>query len=293
MKNTSKKSKFVILPALATLVLTSVATVTSTAAWFTAARTTSVNANNFIAYDENKGLVISAKEVAGCDISEDGKTVEPNGVLTDASFDFANVWTDLPTDELDEKGNPAQPSEFKKVTDTSLKSGAIDSNRKEVFYAVKWTYTIKLSSQTGTLAKAVDVMFDKSSTFNFTGANTTASAFRIAMVCGTEKFVFSNNTAADEKAKNHIGEGTNDTEKGEVKVFDDSQYIITTSPYNKLTDGASHTNANEYLGTITKATDELTINCTAWYEGTDDAFVSGKTMSTVGATLKFYSRNAA
>lgn len=285
MKNTSKKSKFVILPALATLVLTSVATVTGTAAWFTAARTATVNANNFIAYDENKGLNISATASIGCSIDTDKKTVVPSGVLTDASYDFANVWTDVPNTTTE----GAQPEEFVK-TPTTLKSGAQDKDGKEVFYAIKWSYSIALTNKTGTLAKSVDVMFDLSSVFNTTGDNTTAPAFRIAMECGDNKFVFSNG-AAD--SKSHIGANATNADKGETKSFEDNQYIVPSSTYAKLADGVSHTGANEYLGTIAKSNASLVINCTAWYEGTDPAAISTKTTSTVGATLKFYSRNAA
>ena len=47
MKKNFKKSKFVILPALATLVLTGVASVTGTVAWFTANRAVTVTGNKF------------------------------------------------------------------------------------------------------------------------------------------------------------------------------------------------------------------------------------------------------
>ena len=57
MKKNFKKSKFVILPALATLVLTGVASVTGTVAWFTATRNVSVSGMSFTAKSESNLLI--------------------------------------------------------------------------------------------------------------------------------------------------------------------------------------------------------------------------------------------
>ena len=283
MKKNFKKSKFVILPALATLVLTGVASVTGTVAWFTASRSVQANANSFIAYDESRGLEITATNVIGVSVSEDGKTVTPLGVLTDGSFDFTNVWTDLPNTVTE----GAQPTDFVKAP-TDLKSGAKDENKKDVYYAVQWTYTIGLTKKTGTLAKSLDVMFDLSSTFTGNVENSTATGFRIAMVSQNNSFVFSNGTE-----KKHIVEQSEDKTKGKEADFEAEDYLIHNDSYTYLADDVIHTDSDEYLGTISQADGSVEITCTAWYEGTDSAVVSGKTMSTVGAELKFYSRNAA
>lgn len=70
MKKNLKKSKFVILPALATLVLTSVATVTGTAAWFTASREVSASGMSFTAKSESNLLI------AGDDLTNTAKKNE-------------------------------------------------------------------------------------------------------------------------------------------------------------------------------------------------------------------------
>ena len=61
MKKNFKKSKFVILPALATLVLTGVASVTGTVAWFTATRDVSVSGMSFTAQSESNLLIAGDK----------------------------------------------------------------------------------------------------------------------------------------------------------------------------------------------------------------------------------------
>lgn len=284
MKKNFKKSKFVILPALATLVLTGVASVTGTVTWFTANRAVSVTTGNFTAYDESRGLEIKATAVAGVTIG-DNNVVTPSGVLTDASFDFSNVWTDVPNTENEGEA----PTEFVKAT-TPFKSGSKDESSNEVYYAMQWTYTIGLVNKNGELAKSIDVLFDESSSFNVTTTTgtTTANGFRIAMVSGENKFVFSNGNE-----KKHIGEKTDEATKGEEMTWADADYITATPGYSKLADGVDHKNANEYLGTITNSSDTISIACTAWYEGTDSSVISNNAMSTVGATLKFYSRNAA
>ena len=72
MKKNFKKSKFVILPALATLVLTSVATVTGTAAWFTASREVSASGMSFTAKSESN-LLIAGDELTNTKKQEEGK----------------------------------------------------------------------------------------------------------------------------------------------------------------------------------------------------------------------------
>lgn len=89
MKKNFKKSKFVILPALATLVLTSVATVTGTAAWFTVNRAVTVTGMSFIAKSESNLLIAADTLANGNQLNDSafGSTLNQsiNGTLKPAS----------------------------------------------------------------------------------------------------------------------------------------------------------------------------------------------------------------
>ena len=268
------KSK-VIIPALAMIALTTAASATGTVAWFTANRATTVETGSFVAFDDNRGLRITAANVIGTSV--EGNVVTPLGSLTDGSYDFTKVWTDVARDDGE------QPTAYVEAP-ASLLSGAKDASGNDVYYAVQWTYTIGLTNTTGTLAKSVDVMFDLSSAFANAVANSTAPGFRIAMKCGDEQLVFGNNSATG--ADKHVATASTTANFGDI-------YLTNNASYEKLADGVDHSTADEYLGTIAAANGTLTVNCTAWYEGTDPSVVSANAMSSVTATLKFYARNAA
>ena len=274
MKKNFKKSKFVILPALATLVLTGVASVTGTVAWFTANRAVSVNTGNFNVQDENSSLAITA--TAGNGTSVNGTTVNPTGVLTDASFDLTNVWTDIPSDEAG-----AQPTTFAKVTNADYKTGSTvtsDAGTKDVYYAVDWTYTLTLTTAT---SKNVDLFFDLSSAFSGNVDNDVSDGFRIAFVAGGENIVWGKDSTATHVSSENKADATFAT------------YVTTNTGYVKRNDEAEGaTNASEYLGTFTSTVTSITIKCTAWYEGTDSAVVSGKSATALNANIKFYVRTA-
>ena len=70
MKKNFKKSKFVILPALATLVLTGVASVTGTVAWFTANRAVTVNGMKLKAQASSNLLVASSETSATAKVDD-------------------------------------------------------------------------------------------------------------------------------------------------------------------------------------------------------------------------------
>ena len=275
---TKLKKSAVVIPALARIAVTAAASVSGTVAWFTANRAVSATASTFTAYDDNGSLEITAAAGKGTTVTNN-KNVSVLGDLTDASFDFTNVWTDV----RDDDGNA--PTAFTRVTDASYKTGSTNKANKEVYYAVDWTYTITLTSKT---KDNVDLFFDLSSTFARRAANDTSNGFRIAMVAGEgtskQQLVW-----GVDGVKTHVS--AVDTADSE---FDANEYTQTVSDYSKRADGgAGASNAKEYLGTFTPTSISITITCTAWFEGTDPAVVSGNTRSSLSATRKFYARNAA
>ena len=273
------KKSAVVIPALARIAVTAAASVSGTVAWFTANRAVSATASKFTAYDDNGSLEITAAAGKGTAVTN-SKDVSVLGVLTDASFDFANVWTDV----RDDDGNA--PTAFEKVTDASYKTGSTNKEGKEVYYAVDWTYTITLTSKT---KDNVDLFFDLSSTFTGRTADDTSNGFRIAMVAGEKEESKQKLVWGVDNTKTHVSAADNATSE-----FDANEYTQTISTYSKRADGgADVSNTKEYLGTFTPTSTSIKITCTAWYEGTDLAVVSGNTRSSLSATRKFYARNAA
>ncbi len=279
MKKFKKSS--VIVPALARIAVTATASVSGTVAWFTANRAVSASLNSFTAYDENGSLTITATNIQGTNV--DGTTVTPTGLLTDASFDLTDVWTDVPSDVTS-----AQPTTFKKVSKTDYKTGNSakidDKTTKDVYYAVSWKYTITFTAKSTT---NVNLFFDLSSAFSGVKDNDTSHGFRIAMVADQEENPENIVWGVDD-TKTHVSEVKGATTT--TATFD--TYVQTNPGYTKKSDGAAIDNVDEYLGTFTSTKTAINVTCTAWYEGTDAAVVSRKSMSTLGATMKFYARNA-
>lgn len=115
MKKNFKKSKFVILPALATLVLTGVASVTGTVAWFTANRAVTVS-----------GMAITAKAGSNLLIAGDDLT----SVQQKADSQFASSLTQtINVSEL----APASTVDAKNFfyTDSAKADGSIDTGKYE------------------------------------------------------------------------------------------------------------------------------------------------------------------
>ena len=157
MKKNFKKSKFVILPALATLILTGVASVTGTVAWFTANRAVTASAGNFEARGLNGDFKIQATEGVGTTTTDTaGNTsstvaVADNTLMADASYDINNYV--LYTKVLGEgKNGAASVTGFKAIGNTgnydsldanNLKAGSVTdgSTAKIVYYALTWKYT--------------------------------------------------------------------------------------------------------------------------------------------------------
>ena len=277
---TKLKKSAVVIPALARIAVTAAASVSGTVAWFTANRVVSATAGTFTAYDDNGSLAITATAGKGTTVTN-SKNVSVLGVLTDASFDFTNVWTDV----RDADGNA--PTAFMKVTDANYKTGSTNKANKEVYYAVDWTYTITLTSKTND-DNAVDLFFDLRSEFEGRAADDTSNGFRIAMVAGEGNNKQQLVWGVDE-TKTHVS-----AENNAQALFDANEYTQTVSTYSKRADGgADASNAKEYLGTFTPTSTSINITCTAWYEGTDSAVVSGNTRSSLSATRKFYARDAA
>ena len=296
MKNTSKKSKFVILPALATLVMTSVATVTGTAAWFTAARTTTVTTDAFASVKTTSSLTCSVQGLAnsGIDTNEkDGivKLADSNYKLTHGSYNAqANKSGKLYVAQLNDDANKdnAAVTGYRELGTAEAHSNTIQSGTETVtsnqwkqsennWYGFAWKMTFTYTSSTFG-DESNYLLFDvNSSSFKDADSNkdkvTALPGFRIAFMTGSKFLVVGGDevtTHVTGTAKESIGnfvktDATNANNENYACIND------TTAKFND--DNKAITTSKLNLGEFTKPTagtsSTLTVTCVAWYEGTD------------------------
>lgn len=300
MKKNFKKSKFVILPALATLVLTGVASVTGTVAWFTANRAVSATASSFQANNLNGNFIIKATGVTGLTTTSDTDgtnstvAVDTNALLADASYDITN--DKLYTKLLNDDGTVTNYKEIGAYA--ALNSSApnlagktkVSGTEKNVFYALTWSYTFTYNGTDET--KKTD-LFINTNTAKFSTGDTTptspdaALAFRIGFIGSSNssaKLVLGNNeTKTYVSSTSATGTYTN-------------QYIQAGSYGTGVTadalDGGTNTTRPDYIGTFTPANKSIIVNCIAWFEGTDTTNVANNAaLSAVTANYGFYVRD--
>lgn len=302
MKKNFKKSKFVILPALATLVLTGVASVTGTVTWFTANRAVSATSSSFQANNLTGGFTIKATGTSGLTSSDAGNAttsnvfVDSNALLADASY---NISSDkLFTKILEDDGTIKSYKEIGAYN--ALNSSApnlagktkVGENEKNVFYALTWSYTFTFNGTDQ--SKNTDLFIDtKSAQFTYTAdPNKTADAaiaFRIGFIGNANsnaKIVLGNNdtnsyvsstSATANYSNNYIKAGS----------FGTGVSALTT-------DNGDNTERPDYIRTFTPEAGKntITVNCIAWFEGTDTTNVNNEAaLSAVSARYGFYVRD--
>lgn len=309
MKNTSKKSKFVILPALATLVLTSVATVTGTAAWFTASRDTTIS-GKFVSVKTDSKLNVELTAGIGTDIDGTKKSVSVQGNMTHGSYN-ANAKQDgkLYVASLNDVNQITAYLDKKSLADNRKTEAGITAypwlakygngnSENNIWYAVSWTmnftYGASADGETNYL-----LFSPKDSTIGNEVKNDqvtlgdTYKGFRIALMSGTKYLV----VGGDSEAKHVTG-----TTAGSVAPFDKYEDLNGADKPEKLTDNHSDLTKNDYkysFGTIDN-TSGVSITCVAWFEGEDSNIVNeisvngenqAVVMSNVIANLNFYTRS--
>ena len=316
MKNKFKKSK-IIVPALALITATTVASVTGTVAWFTASRVATASTSKFdaVALDSALNVVsVSGIGTTGSNAASSTNTVTVDGNLTHGSYDakaisttesknghlyVANLngddttavvtsYTDLGTISSERTGEGTN-------TQHAWKAGEKDG--KSVWYGISWTLKF---SQTNNNATNEDnyLLFDPSSTTFSQGdeSGLTIKGLRVALMTSSKVLV-----VAGDGLRTHIDSTTAATT--ELPTFDEGNFVKAGTTVNKINDYAVNGNDetgksvadSKYTFGVIPATADSTIDitCVAWFEGTDENVESAKKLSTnVVASLKFYSRKA-
>ena len=307
MKNKFKKSK-IIVPALALITATTVASVTGTVAWFTAARTATVNASTFETKALDANLHVFSSALVGTSSSEtsesasDSSKVTVNGAITHGSYNatanntgtlyVANLDDDKAVTSYSSHGTLEKAQEVKTAPTAASHStwwaGSYTdgSDTKSIWYAVAWKMTFSAThSADDTLSLFVDY---KSTTFQdgVTGG-TTIDGLRIALMT-TDKV----RVIGGENETNHVkGETTNDVEK-----FGAGIYHVKGEDVAKAADKTDFSSNTGLLGSMTanttKVSSTLEVTAVAWFEGESTKVVTDTStvMSKVSASLAFYTR---
>ena len=291
-----KKSK-VIVPALAMIGLSSVASITGSVAWFTANRTANIDAGTYAVVKTGANLECVVSAGIGTSATDSGSThtITTAGKLTDGSFNHKtkNIYTPNAT------GNAiATETALASATDENMKRGTDASDSDKVIYtAITWN--VSFSVTFGVVNKDVALLLDvPNSSFAVDGgaAATTAQGFRMAFVPGATP------TGSTQRA----------TVYADLQTFENAKYVASTTNFN----GTSYV-ANDYdlidsayttavpdtissadtltrpdcIGTFkfaasTKVTLPYTVVC--WFEGTDPEIDDeATTFQSVIANLQF------
>lgn len=303
MKNKFKKSK-IIVPALALITATTVASVTGTVAWFSANRVATATAN-FSATDSEGNLLL--KTVAGVGTTVEStvdyattNAVTVDGVLTHGSYNAAangattgNLYVanisegttgsyqiDGYTSKGTISGNTGDTISASSLPWCAGKTSGTDN--KKIWYAVSWTVSIKLASEGNTsTTKMVFVDFSKTTFSDKADVN---QGFRVALMDTAHTYII----GADNQ-KNHVtGTSTSNVENW-------STYHQFGESYTKVQDNASktavETETNGFLFEL-NGTEAKELTVVAWYEGEDTNVVSSSTnnFNPSDLSLNFYCR---
>ncbi len=301
MKNKFKKSK-IIVPALALITATTVASVTGTVAWFTASRTATVTAESFATakVDSTMSVTVTADQNSGTEtVSGNDAKISVPGKITHGSYNAdTNATGSLYVANLNDSVvvtgyKDLGTVENHTVTDQSvttnkwLAKSATDSKDK-VWYGVSWKmnfkYTATVDNETNYL------LFDvKNSKFEEKESNgNTLQGLRIAFMTANYYFVVGGNDSETHTT------GTGSTSTGNYG----NNYAKVGTETAKLEDGDANLSKSALtLGVLPSNGDALLVTCVAWFEGGDSNIVNKindayTVMSKVNATLEFYSRKA-
>ena len=298
MKKNFKKSKFVILPALATLVLTGVASVTGTVAWFTANRNASASLTSFKAETMDAALNVVAVTGVGTTKNAQAGAVAIDGALTHGSYDakvkplddegghlyVANIDNDGTNDVItgySDLGNLKNEATGTVTTTHRWQAGTKDGSA--VWYGVSWT--LKFSQVNNNSTKEDNVLLFNPTGTSFTGNGETINGLRIALMTVNKVLV-----VGGDDTTTHIDDSvTKDTETASLPKF--SNYVKAGTSSTKAVDYDDLKKNNYLLGTI-PSDDKQTLDLTvvAWFEGTDENVANNKTLTTnATAGLSFYS----
>jgi len=297
------RKSLIVLPAIATLALTTVASVAGTAAWFIQSTTATVTASQFQAEVLNGSLKVATKANSwagttdGTTVAATSAAITVDGHLGDASFDYTNLYYAVTngtavTGFLSAGGIPKDGGAS--GTESYLNSPwyqGTNTEAKKVWRAVAWEMTFTSDAVNASSTAKVAVMVDPVLT-TFSQNLMINKGLRIAYVSDTgEKIVIGNDGIVT-----HVNNaGTIDDEHTQESFYSNfaADEFINGDNTPRMSDFAEGLESAKYhLGTLSKDDTSITVQCVAWYEGSDPAVVTtGVNKVDVSATLTFYGAN--
>ncbi len=302
MKNKFKKSK-IIVPALALITATTVASVTGTVAWFSANRAASVTVSQFQATDSEGNLQVLAHAGVGTTTTATSaattSAVTVDGVLTHGSYNataggattgklyVANITESQDGYAIDSYSNKGAISDNTGTTITPsnypwMAGETGEESSKKIWYAVSWTIDVSLASEGNkSSTKMVFVNFKDTTFGNKTDVN---QGFRVAIMSGSNTYIIGN----DAHKKHVKGTTTSDVEEWSTYHQFAETYTLVQDNTSKTT---AETETNGFLFELSGTT-ASTVTCVAWYEGEDTNVVSdaNNTFTASDLKLSFYCR---
>ena len=319
-----KKSK-IIVPAMAMIAFTSLASIAGSVAWFTASRQANVSAGSYAVVKTTTNLLCTVADGVGTDADNATKTIalrDPNNTehenkLTDGSFNHVSKKIYQPNDAGDglagTNGEVALSNDISDL-ESKLERAELDNGGK-VYTAVTWdlSFTISFGATSGDYGLYVNNAGTTFATTENTDSDdgtvdTTAKGFRIAVVPKVGASV-------------PLNSSTRSVVIAKLQEFAECSYIYDSSATGStFTDGTAYTAANKdiiasntttaglpsesdvrtdavglssYIGTFGyKASSQVTLSYTvvAWFEGTDPEIRNrdlAEEYQTVVATLSF------
>ena len=311
-----KKSK-VIIPALGVLILSTAASVTGTVAWFTANRTTHIEAGSFTVVKTSSNLALTLGSGVGTTADSTAGTVTVNNKLTDGSVEHRSTTGEnalsptiyTPSEKGTELASTNGSVAVASASTTNMKRG-VDSSSNDIYTAV--TYTMSFEITFGASNKNIGLFLDctaNHSRFEVTGpASTmatpsTAKGFRMAFIptsadgvarvfadlqsSGNCKHLDGSITSGWAAGNNYGGVAYS----GDLIDSGHSTALPTSGNLS------SYTSRVDYLGTFEFAdadpsTHKVSLNYTVvcWFEGTDPEIInrnSDADYQTVASYLHF------
>ncbi len=254
MKNKFKKSK-IIVPALALITATTVASVTGTVAWFTASRAVTITGTKFqtTTLDSNLKVKVETYHEAGTTgtnstTPSDTGTVTVDGLMTHGSYaasklasggeteTTANLYTPLMDSDsvtgYESKGRAEtngvtsdQSGTQNKVYPWKAGTKTVSSTSTNIWYGVAWKMTFSIDSEVTGVTNTLH--FDPASsvfTDSATGDGTkTASGLRIAFMTTSNYLV-----AAGDDVITHVNAAQARYDYNEVKDLSSASYAADT-----------------------------------------------------------------
>ena len=304
-----KKSK-IIVPALGILLLSTAASISGTVAWFTATRTfgTNVSAFNVGSVDGSLSATVSAG--VGTKQGANTKTIEfavgsTETALTDASWDHSarNLYTDKST-VTEAAGNGQNTSAFVDLgaeptagNEDDWKAGS--KSGVNYFYAVTWD--VELEFTYAAVHNDVHMFFDAGTASSIESDSALAPAIRFALHTDDNDIVYA--PLATSAVKNAVSTSGVDISEPVIRydsgaakvqtVVSDAASLSALTVAEDGLDGTDATAIPTYLGTVTEASNTLTVHVVCWLDGLDAATINSNIDDeTFQGALNFYCRYA-